>query len=242
MDLFMLEILWYSEWKNIVNSWGRSFYLWNSVALGIKKYFKHWRRTFLCLKFFRIRNRKIFKLSRQTFFCLKFFGIRNRKLIKGGLFLCFKFFWEWAVASLPPFPPWLHPWPNILKVIKVGLFHTIHRYVKANNQYMKDYVQSRESSYGLCWNLSNLHATKVSHEQFLMEKKLSHFILTTALLQVLDHGLILKNTHRDIKFNQQPCLKRSLDVNTKLQKKAKKDSEKNFLKLVSSSNFGRTMG
>ena len=33
------------------------------------------------------------------------------------------------------------------KGIKGGICHTIHRYAKANNNYMKDYNKNKESSY-----------------------------------------------------------------------------------------------
>ena len=33
------------------------------------------------------------------------------------------------------------------KGIKGGICHTIHRYAKANNSYMKDYNKNKESSY-----------------------------------------------------------------------------------------------
>ena len=33
------------------------------------------------------------------------------------------------------------------KGIKGGICHSIHRYAKANNKYMKDYDKSKESSY-----------------------------------------------------------------------------------------------
>ena len=38
-----------------------------------------------------------------------------------------------------------------------GICHTIHRYTKANNRYMKDYDKNKESSYLKYWEVNNLH-------------------------------------------------------------------------------------
>ena len=38
-----------------------------------------------------------------------------------------------------------------------GICHTIHRYTKANNRYMKDYDKNKESPYLKYWEVNNLH-------------------------------------------------------------------------------------
>ena len=53
--------------------------------------------------------------------------------------------------------------------------------------------------------------------------------------------LILKKLHGVIQFNQEAWLKEYIDMNTKLRAKAKNDFEKYFLKLMSSSVFGKAM-
>ena len=50
-----------------------------------------------------------------------------------------------------------------------------------------------------------------------------------ALKQALNHALILKKVHRVIKFNQRPCLKPCIDMNTKQRMEAKNKFEKDFL-------------
>ena len=59
--------------------------------------------------------------------------------------------------------------------------------------------------------------------------------------QALDHGLILKKFHKVIQFNQEAWLKKYIDMNTELRKQAKKDFEKDFLKLMNNYLFGKTM-
>ena len=48
------------------------------------------------------------------------------------------------------------------KGIRDGICHTIHRYVKANNKYMKDYDKNQESSYHKYWNISNWYGWAMS--------------------------------------------------------------------------------
>ena len=61
------------------------------------------------------------------------------------------------------------------------------------------------------------------------------------LKQALNHGLVLKKVQRVIQFNQKDWLKPYKDMNTKLRKEAENDFEKDFLKLMNNSVFGKTM-
>ena len=43
------------------------------------------------------------------------------------------------------------------KGIRGGIYHSIHRYAKANNNYVKNYDKDKESSYLECLNVNNLY-------------------------------------------------------------------------------------
>ena len=47
-------------------------------------------------------------------------------------------------------------------IISGGICHAIHRYVKTNNKYMKDYDRKKESSYPKHQNLNNLYGLAIS--------------------------------------------------------------------------------
>ena len=52
------------------------------------------------------------------------------------------------------------------------------------------------------------------------------------LKQALNHGLLLKELHRVIKFNQETWLKPYIDINTEIRKNAKTYYEKDFFKMM----------
>ena len=49
----------------------------------------------------------------------------------------------------------------------------------------------------------------------------NYIVHIRSLKQALDHGLILKNVHKVIQFNQEAWLKRHIDMNPKLRTEAK---------------------
>ena len=48
------------------------------------------------------------------------------------------------------------------KGIRAGICHTIDRYPKSNNKYMKNYYRNKESSYLKCWDVKNLYGWAMS--------------------------------------------------------------------------------
>ena len=50
------------------------------------------------------------------------------------------------------------------KVIRGGICHSIYRYAKANNKYMKDYGKNRESPYIQYWDVNNLYGWAMSQK------------------------------------------------------------------------------
>ena len=50
------------------------------------------------------------------------------------------------------------------KGIRGGIFHAIQRYAKANNKYMKDYNQNKESWYLKYWDINNLYGWAMSQK------------------------------------------------------------------------------
>ena len=75
---------------------------------------------------------------------------------------------------------------------------------------------------------------------YLRDKK-NYVIHIQSLNQALQHGLRLERIHRVIEFNQSPWLKTYIDINTQLRMAATNDFEKDFLKLMNNSVFGKTM-
>ena len=71
--------------------------------------------------------------------------------------------------------------------------------------------------------------------------KTKYVIYVRNLNQALNHGLILKEVHTKIRFNQKAWLKPYIDMNTKLRQKVKNNFEKDFFKLMNNAVFQETM-
>ena len=73
------------------------------------------------------------------------------------------------------------------------------------------------------------------------KKYVVHISILKQALNPLNHGLKLKKVHRVTEFNQEAWLKKYIDINTELRKKASDDFEKDFFKLMNNAVFGKTM-
>ena len=59
-------------------------------------------------------------------------------------------------------------------------------------------------------------------------EKNNYVVHIRALKKALNRGLVFKNVHRIIQFNQKAWLKSYVDINAKLRTEAKNDFEKDF--------------
>ena len=55
--------------------------------------------------------------------------------------------------------------------IRGGIYHAVHRYAKPNNEYMKDYDVSKESSYIQYLDANNLYGAAMSEKLPINEFK-----------------------------------------------------------------------
>ena len=74
-----------------------------------------------------------------------------------------------------------------------------------------------------------------------LHNKKKYVVHIKSLKQALNNGLKLKRVHRIIEFSQKAWLKPYIDMNTELRKLAKDDFEKDLLKLMNNTVFGKTM-
>ena len=74
-----------------------------------------------------------------------------------------------------------------------------------------------------------------------LHDKKKYVVHISILKQALNHGLKLKKVHRIIEFNQEAWLKKYIDMNTELRKKASNEFEKDFFKLMNNTVFGKLM-
>ena len=83
---------------------------------------------------------------------------------------------------------------------------------------------------------------KVEKLIYSIEDKGKYVIhIFSVLKQALKHGLVLRKVQRLIHFNQEDLLKPYIDMNINLRKQAENDFEKDFIKLMNNSVFGKTM-
>ena len=74
-----------------------------------------------------------------------------------------------------------------------------------------------------------------------LHNKRKYVVDIRALDQALNHGLVLKNVHRVIQYEQSTWLKPYIDLNTRLRVATRSKFEEDFFKLMNNSVFGKTM-
>ena len=151
----------------------------------------------------------------------------------------------------------LHGWA-ITKKLPVNGFKCENDLSRFNGNFIKNFNENSDVGYSLEVDIEYLKQLSSSHKDlpFLPERKKlekleklvcsiedkeKYVIHIRALKQALNHGFLLKDVHRVIKFNQEAWLNPYIDMNTKLRKEAKNEFEKDFFKLMNNSVFGKTM-
>ena len=112
------------------------------------------------------------------------------------------------------------------------------------------YELSKKENYGYILEVDVRYAKEIhdSHNNlpFMCEKMKidgveKYVIHVRALIQALDHGLILEKVHRAIELEQSAWMKPFIDFNTQLRIQATNDFEKDFFILMNNSVFGKTI-
>ena len=141
------------------------------------------------------------------------------------------------------------PVKNFKRIEDTSLF-TVDFVQKYNEKCDEGYfievdVQCREKLYELCNDLPILlERKKLQNVEKLVANlhyENEYVIYIRNLKQLLNHGLILKNVHRVIKFNQEDWSTPHITMNSKLRQEAKINFEKRFFKLMNNAVFGKTM-
>ena len=119
-----------------------------------------------------------------------------------------------------------------------------------NENFIKNYNENSDVGYFLEVDIEYPKQLWSSHKDlpFLPERKklgkvekLVCSIEGLVLNGLMDNGLVLKDVHRVIKFNQKAWLKPYIDMSSKLRTKAKNKFENYFFKPMNSSVFGEPM-
>ena len=152
----------------------------------------------------------------------------------------------------------LYGW-GMSQKLPVNSFKWVNDLSRFNEAFIKNYNENNDVGYFLEVDVEYPKKLFSSHKElpFLPERrklekveklvcsiedKEKYVIHIRALKQALNNGLILKDVHRVIKFNQEAWLKPYIEMNTRLIKEAKSEFEKDYFKLNKlSSVFGKTM-
>ena len=110
--------------------------------------------------------------------------------------------------------------------------------LEVNVRYPKEVHDSHNDLPFMCEKMKINGVEKLMPNLYAKRKYVIHI---RALIQALDHGLVLEKVHRAIEFKQSAWMKPYIDFNMKLRTQATNDFEKNFFKLMNNAVFGKMM-
>ena len=106
--------------------------------------------------------------------------------------------------------------------------------IKVTDEMLSDYCKDIKNKFKISsGNVHKLIPTLNDKEKYLLHEK--------NLKLYLSLGLKLREVHRVLQFDEKPWLKKYIDFNTEMRKKAKNSFEKDYFKLMNNSVFGKTM-
>ena len=132
---------------------------------------------------------------------------------------------------------------TMLEKLPVNNFELIQDTSRFNEDFIKNHNEESDEGCFLEVDAQNLEKLQELHNDLLffpermkiekvvkklvtdLHDKTEYVIHIRNLKQALNHGLVLRKVHREIKFNQNTLLKPYIDVKEDLKKKAKNDFE-----------------
>ena len=144
----------------------------------------------------------------------------------------------WAMSQ--PLPTRGFKWVDVKleEVYELSKKENYGYVLEVNVRYPKEIHDSHNNLPFMCEKMKIDGVEKLTPNLYDERKYVIHM---RALIQALDHGLILKKVHRAIEFEQSAWMKPYIDFNTQLRTQANNDFEKDFFKLMNNSVFGKMM-
>ena len=129
----------------------------------------------------------------------------------------------WAMSE--PLPPGGFKWVDVKpeEVYELSKKENYGYILKVDVRYPKEIHDSHNDLPFMCEKMKIDGVEKLTPNLYDKRKYLIHI---RALIQVLDHGLILEKVHRVIEFEQSAWMKPYIDFNTQLRTQATNDFEK----------------
>lgn len=130
---------------------------------------------------------------------------------------------------------------NVAKIMSIRHDSPIGYVLEVDMEYPKN-LHDLHRDYPFCAENRIVPGTKRERKLLLTLFDKTKYVIHYRMLQfTLQNGLILKNVHRVVQFNQSPWLKPYIELNTDLRSKATNEFEKNLYKLMCNAIYGKTM-